>query len=52
MKPYDYFYCINGHFPTDDNLIILPKPKIPDFIQANKEILLTFMYEQFTGSKC
>ena len=40
LKAFDYFYYITGHFPTDDNLVTVQKPKIPSFIQAEKEISL------------
>ena len=53
MKAYDYLHYINGRFLGDDNLnlINLPKPKIPDFIQACKEIFQISLYEQFRGGK-
>ena len=51
MKAHGYFYYINWHFPTDNNLITLPKPKTPDFIQADEEISPIALYEQFRGGK-
>ena len=51
MKAHGYFYYINWHFPTDNNLITLPKPKTPDFIQADEEISTIALYEQFRGGK-
>ena len=51
MKAYDCFYYINGRFPPDDNLITLRKSKIPDFIQAEKEIFSIALYKRLTGGK-
>ena len=51
MRAYDYLYYINGRFPADDNLITLPEPKIPDFIQADDAISPIFLHKQFSGGK-
>ena len=51
MKAYDCFYYINGRFPPVDNLITLRKSKIPDFIQAEKEIFPIALYKPFRGGK-
>ena len=51
LKAFDYFYYITGHFPTDDNLVTVQKPKISSFIQADKEISPISSYEGFIGDK-
>ena len=51
MRTYDYFYYIKGRFPANDNLITLPKPKIPDIVQDDNAISPISLYEQFREGK-
>ena len=49
LKAIDYFYYVNGYFPTNDNLVTAQKPTIPSFIQADKEISPISSYKGFIG---
>ena len=43
LKAIDYFYYVNGYFPTDDNLVTAQKSTIPSFIQADKEYFFAWV---------
>lgn len=54
MKAFDFFYYINGRFPTNNDLITALDGDIPDFIKIKlpgQKISPHQLYEMFRGKK-
>lgn len=54
LKWFDYYSYMNGKFPTNDNLIIIPEGNVPDFINLKDSFNKVFpqqLYKHLRGTK-
>ena len=54
LKWFDYYSYVNGKFPTNDNLIIIPEGNVPDFINLKASFNKVFpqqLHEHLRGTK-